>query len=94
MSTSRLTLLAYNFPNDESEQDRLDLNHHLCLMLMDDQLHLAELPENKPLRILDAGTGTGIWAMDIADKFPNSEVVGPTITVPISSCDIYPFLDR
>ncbi|PSN69549.1 S-adenosyl-L-methionine-dependent methyltransferase [Corynespora cassiicola Philippines] len=67
---------AYNFPNDESEQDRLDLNHHLCLMLMDDQLHLAELPENKPLRILDAGTGTGIWAMDIADKFPNSEVIG------------------
>ncbi|KAF2691045.1 S-adenosyl-L-methionine-dependent methyltransferase [Lentithecium fluviatile CBS 122367] len=67
---------AYNFPNDESEQDRLDLSHHLCLMLLDDKLHLADLPQDKPLRILDVGTGTGIWAMDIGDKYPNAEVVG------------------
>ncbi|KAH8724032.1 S-adenosyl-L-methionine-dependent methyltransferase [Phaeosphaeriaceae sp. PMI808] len=67
---------AYNFPNDESEQDRLDLNHHLCLMLLDNKLHLAPLDQGKPLRILDIGTGTGIWAMDMGDKFPNAEVFG------------------
>ena len=70
-----LTRTAYNFPNDESEQDRLDLNHHLCLMLLDDKLHLTELSTEKPLRILDVGTGTGIWAMDMGDTFPNAEVV-------------------
>lgn len=45
-------------------------------MLMDDQLHLAPLNEEAPLRILDVGTGTGIWAMDVADKYPNAEVYG------------------
>lgn len=70
---------AYNFPNDETEQDRLDLSHHLCLMLLDDELHLAKLPEDKALRILDVGTGTGIWAMDMGDKFPNAEVVSSLI---------------
>jgi len=44
-------------------------------MLLDDELHRAKLPEDKALRILDVGCGTGIWAMDIGDKFPNAEVV-------------------
>lgn len=66
----------YNFPNDETEQDRLDLNHHVCLIFLNDALHLAPLDENKPMRILDVGTGTGIWAMDMGDKYPNAEVVG------------------
>lgn len=26
-------------------------------------------------RVLDMGTGTGIWAIDVADEFPNAEVV-------------------
>ena len=26
-------------------------------------------------RVLDLGTGTGIWAIDVADEFPNAEVV-------------------
>lgn len=25
--------------------------------------------------MLDLGTGTGIWAIDVADEFPNTEVV-------------------
>ncbi|KAF2867782.1 S-adenosyl-L-methionine-dependent methyltransferase [Massariosphaeria phaeospora] len=68
---------AYNFPNDEGEQDRLDLVHHVTLMLLDDKLHLAPLPtDGRPLRILDVACGTGIWTMDLADKLPNSVVIG------------------
>ena len=67
---------VYHFPNDDLEQDRLDLNHHLCLMLLEDELHHAPLADDRPLRILDVGTGTGIWAMDMGDKFPSAEVVG------------------
>ncbi|KAF2183830.1 TAM domain methyltransferase [Zopfia rhizophila CBS 207.26] len=80
---------AYNFPNDDSEQDRLDLNHHVCLMLLDNALHLTALPDNKPLRILDVGTGTGIWAMDMADKYPNAEVVGNDLS-PIQPKWVHP----
>ncbi|KAF3051989.1 hypothetical protein E8E11_010524 [Didymella keratinophila] len=67
---------AYNFPNDEKEQDRLDMSHHMCLLLLDDKLHLAELPEDRAIRVLDIGTGTGIWAMDMGDRYPNATVIG------------------
>jgi methylase of polypeptide subunit release factors len=38
---------------------------------MDKKLHSA--PIKDPQRILDIGTGTGIWAMEMGDKFPNAE---------------------
>lgn len=40
----------------------------------DGSLHIA--PIEKPQRILDVGTGTGIWALDIAEQFPMAEVIG------------------
>jgi methylase of polypeptide subunit release factors len=30
----------------------------------------------KPHKILDVGTGTGIWAIDAGDLFPSAEVIG------------------
>ncbi|KAJ5084553.1 hypothetical protein NUU61_009132 [Penicillium alfredii] len=64
----------YFLPNDEREQDRLDLSHHIYSMLLNGELHLA--PVTKPPRVLDLGTGTGIWAIDYADEHPDSEVIG------------------
>ena len=43
-------------------------------LAMQGKLYYA--PVRAPQRILDLGTGTGIWAMDIADEFPNAEVMG------------------
>jgi hypothetical protein len=54
---------AYNFPNDESEQDREDMKHAMVVNLCGGKLHFAEIGEN-PQNILDMGTGTGIWAID------------------------------
>ncbi|KAI9739710.1 MAG: hypothetical protein M1834_006429 [Cirrosporium novae-zelandiae] len=59
-------LQSYQFPNDEKEQDRLDLAHYMITSLLDGKLHLAPLPSD-PSRILDIGTGTGIWAIE-ADR--------------------------
>ncbi|KAI3536422.1 methyltransferase [Colletotrichum filicis] len=68
---------AYLFPNDDLELDRLDLQHNLCLLTLGDKLHLSPLSkERPPQRVLDVGTGTGIWAIDFADENPSSTIIG------------------
>ncbi|KAI5856820.1 S-adenosyl-L-methionine-dependent methyltransferase [Tricharina praecox] len=66
-------------PTDEIEQDRLDLHHQIFLNMMDGRLHNAPIG-NKPGRILDVGTGTGIWAIDMADTYEDAEVIGMDLT--------------
>ncbi|KAA8914987.1 TAM domain methyltransferase [Sphaerosporella brunnea] len=68
----------YALPNDEQEQDRLDMMHHIYSLLLGGQLHLAPLQD--PHRILDVGCGTGIWVIDMADKFPSAEVTGTDLS--------------
>jgi len=52
----------YWAPNDEQQNEGLDLLHNCLLMVMDNKLFLAPIGDN-PQRVLDVGTGTGIWAM-------------------------------
>ncbi|KAL4915705.1 S-adenosyl-L-methionine-dependent methyltransferase [Aspergillus aurantiobrunneus] len=65
----------YFIPEDEQEQERLDMQHEICLMTTNRKLYLAPLPANVQ-NVLDLGTGTGIWAIDFADQHPSSSVVG------------------
>jgi methylase of polypeptide subunit release factors len=50
------------------------MHHDILLQLLDGELY--EAPIKNPQRIMDVGTGTGIWAIDVADKFPEAEVIG------------------
>ena len=51
---------AYIFPEDQREQDRLDLQHALFLKSFgDDKLYLA--PIKQAQGVLDLGCGTGLW---------------------------------
>jgi hypothetical protein len=52
----------YNFPNDDSEQDREDMKHAMVGNLCQ-ALHFAPIGPS-PHEILDMGTGTGIWAIE------------------------------
>ncbi|KAK2808344.1 hypothetical protein FQN50_004729 [Emmonsiellopsis sp. PD_5] len=65
---------AYWGPNDEVANEQQDLAHHMYLITLDGQLHLAPLAN--PQEILDVGTGTGIWSIDMADEYPNARVTG------------------
>ncbi|KAI1869979.1 uncharacterized protein JN550_005569 [Neoarthrinium moseri] len=83
----------YFLPNDAGEQDRLDVTHKgFCIQVHslqdpqtrsknpDDALHLAPI-EGDPPRVLDLGTGTGIWAIEYARRHPGSEVIGSDLSL-------------
>ncbi|KAF9870184.1 TAM domain methyltransferase [Colletotrichum karsti] len=64
----------YLLPNDDLEQEREDMKHALVLHVCEGVLHNA--PLENPQKILDVGTGTGIWAMDMGDEYPEAEITG------------------
>lgn len=63
-------------PNDEHEQDRLDMQHLIYRLALDSKLFLAPIPQEKLLDVLDVGCGTGMWAIDVADENPLAQVLG------------------
>ncbi|KAL0932360.1 Phosphoethanolamine N-methyltransferase 1-like protein 2 [Colletotrichum truncatum] len=68
----------YLLPNDETEQERLDMTHHVFLLTLKGELCATHL--DNPQTILDIGTGTGIWAIEIGDLFPTAEVIGTDLS--------------
>ena len=63
----------------------MDLLHHWNNMLLEGKLLRFEAEALKSLgggealngkRVLDVGTGTGIWAIEFADTFPDTVVIG------------------
>jgi methylase of polypeptide subunit release factors len=46
------------------------------LLTLDNKLGLAppNHPDSKVKRVLDVGTGTGIWAIDFGDEHPDATV--------------------
>lgn len=55
---------------------KTDLQHNLFLLTWDNKLGLAppNAPDSKVMRVLDVGTGTGIWAVDFGEEHPEAEV--------------------
>lgn len=71
---------TYFMPNDEIERDRLDLQHHLWQLTFGGKIFTAPIDKTKLHRVLDAGTGTGIWAIDMGDMYPEAEVFGVDVS--------------
>lgn len=69
---------AYLFPNDEIEIERLDNQHELIKILLDERNYLAPWTKvgNPPSKVLDVATGTGRWAVELGDEFPTADIIG------------------
>ena len=76
---------SYPLPNDDQELDRIDLKHHIMRLLCKGHLHLAPLPSpaavtSSDYTMLDIGTGTGIWALEMAEEYPNATIIGTDLS--------------
>ncbi|KIO32945.1 hypothetical protein M407DRAFT_18103 [Tulasnella calospora MUT 4182] len=75
---------SYRLPADLAERDRLDVQHEMLksaaggLYLAREAVQRALSPraDGSVPRVLDLGTGSGKWAVDMAKEFPHAEVVG------------------
>ncbi|CCE35193.1 uncharacterized protein CPUR_02124 [Claviceps purpurea 20.1] len=70
----------YSIPNDDQQLESEELCHQVWMIHFDDQLFLAPLCTDRIHRVLDVGTGSGIWAIEFADRFPNASVIGTDIS--------------
>ena len=64
---------TYFMPNDNEEQQRMDIQYNALTFTFDEKLHFSPLED--PKRILDCGTGTGFWTMEMGDAYPEAEKI-------------------
>lgn len=76
---------TYVFPDDEKEQDRLDLMGHCFNLALKGNLYKA--PVKNPKLCLNIGTGTGLWALDFADAHTECQVIGTDLSPIQPSCE-------
>lgn len=74
----RLPDAPYLLPKDAREQNRLNFQHR-CLYSAIGNHYLVPLRPDVAT-ILDVGTGTGIWPVEMARLFPRAHIVGVDIS--------------
>lgn len=72
--------VPYVLPNDMGEVNRLDFQHYMMRYALRGN-YAAPLGRD-PGSILDVGSGTGRWAIEMAQLFPRAAVVGVDVTPP------------
>lgn len=68
--TARISTLPRDLETDplQEELNRLDIFHKVFLVARGDSLALDfASPPDRPMRILDLGTGTGIWSIHVTE---------------------------
>ncbi|MFI5274463.1 MAG: class I SAM-dependent methyltransferase [Ktedonobacterales bacterium] len=69
----------YLLPKDDGEMHRLDFQHYMLRYALRSN-YVA--PISQPHDILDVGTGTSRWALEMALAFPAANVIGVDLVAP------------
>jgi SAM-dependent methyltransferase len=80
---------SYVFPNDMPERERLQLQSDIILKTFGGNLFFAPIQNTSPRRILDIATGTGEWAIQMGDRFPQAQVIATDLS-PIQPGEVPP----
>ena len=70
---------TYFYPNDDVEETRLNIIHQMFLLILMGELTITRVGQNVE-RILDVGSGPGDWAIAMAEKYPDAEVVATDVS--------------
>ncbi|KAI9803870.1 MAG: hypothetical protein M1825_001750 [Sarcosagium campestre] len=62
----------------DTENERLDLQYEVVKQVFKGKAYFAPLKD--PRRILDVGTGTGMWPCEMAEIFPNAQIIGTDLS--------------
>ncbi|KAI1824983.1 S-adenosyl-L-methionine-dependent methyltransferase [Xylaria intraflava] len=66
-------------PFDEKEQRRMELQHRMTRICLNGALTTTRIPLDVK-QIVDLGTGTGLWALEMAARYPQAEILGIDIS--------------
>lgn len=69
---------SHPFPYDEQSVRNDRIMHHMYLFLFDNRLFVS--PIHNPENILDVKCGQGLWAENMADAFPDTNIVAMDTT--------------
>ena len=75
----RVVGVPYTLPRDIEEANRLDFQHYILRNAFRGNY---AAPIGQPTSILDVGTGTGRWAIEMAQLFPQARVIGMDVMQP------------
>ncbi len=71
--------IPYMLPKDLKEANRLNFEHYMMRYALKCNY---VVPIREPAKILDVGYGTGRWMVDMANEFPETQIVGIDLTPP------------
>ncbi|KAK5629137.1 hypothetical protein RRF57_004852 [Xylaria bambusicola] len=72
---------SYHYPNDTLELERLDWQYICLKRLFNGKNYFAPWSQERPpKRVLDLATGTGMWAIEMAEEFESATVIGTDLS--------------